>query len=222
MAQELATERYPEQIAGVISCWHPLLIRAGWKMYDKFGRMLRIESTLRDVTYFSHYRQVEKRDGTTVRRRAPVKKTIYSLAALRELLAAANGRYVEFIAAIEDRRVAGRRLRKLVRSVRQAARHYRGLHFFEEQDERMLQAIARGEFPLQGMTNGELRARLPGRSSGQVSRLLKRLRVHGLIRKIARSHRYHLTGFGKRAIALAFKLRETVVLPELDVIRAVT
>ena len=112
-----------------------------------------------------------------------MKKTIYSLAALRELLAAANGRYVEFIAAIEDRRVAGRRLRKLVRSVRQAARHYRGLHFFEEQDERMLQAIARGEFPLRGMTNGELRARLPGRSSGQVSRLLKRLRVHGLIRK---------------------------------------
>ena len=70
------------------------------------------------------------------------------------------------------------------------------------------------------MPNGELRAHLPGRS-GQVSRLLKRLRVHGLIRKIARSCRYHLTGLGKRVIALAFKLRETVVLPELDVIRAV-
>ena len=109
--------------------------------------------------------------------------------------------------------MASRRWRKLVRSVRQAARNYRRLHFFEEQDERVLQAIARGEFQLRGMTNGELRVRLPGRSSGQVSRLLKRLRVHGLIRKIARSYRYHLTGFGKRVIALAFKLRETVGCP---------
>ena len=84
----------------------------------------------------------------------------------------------------------------------------------------MLQAIARGEFQLRGMTNGELRAQLPGRNSGQVSRLLKRLRVHGLIRKIARSYRYHLIVVGKQVIALAFKLRETVVLPELDLIRA--
>ena len=152
--------------------------------------------------------------------RLPVKKTICWLAALRELMAAANGRYLEFISAIEDRRVASRRLRKLVRSVRQAARNYRGFHFFGEQDERVLQAIARGEFQLPGMTNGEPRARLPGRGSGQVSRLLKRLRWQGLIRKIARSYRYHPTGFGKRVIALAFKLRETVVLPELELIRA--
>ena len=60
-------------------------------MYDKFGRLPRIETTVRDVSYFTHYRKVEKRHGTTVRRRASVKKTIYSLAALRGLLAAANG-----------------------------------------------------------------------------------------------------------------------------------
>ena len=65
-----------------------------------------------------------------------------------------------------------------------------------------------------------MRAPWAGRHSGQASRLLKRLRVPGLIRKIARSDRYPLTAFGKQAIALAFKLRETVVLPELDLIRA--
>ena len=116
--------------------------------------------------------------------------------------------------------MASRRWRQLVRSVRQAARNYRGFHFFVEQDERVLQAIARGEFQLRGLTNGELRVRLPGRSSGPVSRLLKRLRVPGLMRKIARSYRYHLTGFAQRLIALAFQLRETVVLPELELIRA--
>ena len=119
------------------------LDKVSLKMYDKLGCRLRIETTLREVTYFSHYRQVEKRDGTTVRRRASVKKTIYSLAALRELLAAVNGCYLEFVSAIEDRRAGGRRLRKLVRSVRQATRNYRGFHFLDEEDERVLQAIAR-------------------------------------------------------------------------------
>ena len=196
------------------------LDKAGLKMCDKFGRLPRIETTVRDVSYSTHYRKVEKRHGTTVRRRASVKKTIYSLAALRGLLAAANGRYLEFLAAIEDRRGAGRRLRQLPRSVRQAARHYRRLHFFDEQDEPVLKLIAGGEFQLRGMTNGEARAQLAGRSSGQASRLSKRSRVPGLICKIARRYRYHLTGCGKRVIALACKLRETVVLPELELIRA--
>ena len=104
--------------------------------------------------------------------------------------------------------------------MRQATRNYRGFHFFDEEDERLLQAIARGEFQLRGRTNAERRAQLAGHNSGQVSRLLKRLRVHGLIRKIAPSYRYQLTAFAKQAIALAFQLRETIVLPELDLIRA--
>jgi hypothetical protein len=33
------------------------------KMYDKFGRRLRIRTTVNDLTFFQHYRQVEQRDG---------------------------------------------------------------------------------------------------------------------------------------------------------------
>ena len=58
------------------------------KMYDKFGQLLRLETTADDVTFFKHYRKVEQRDGQVVRKYAPVKKTIYSLGALRELLEA--------------------------------------------------------------------------------------------------------------------------------------
>lgn len=213
-----AESRYNIRIAGA-RVRHSL-DKAALKMYDKFGQLLRIETTVRDVTYFHHYRKVEKRDGRQERRLAPARKTIYSLRPLQELLAAANGRYLEFVSAIEDRRGGSRRLRKLVRSVRLATRNYRGFHFLEEQDERVLTAIARGEFQLRGITNAGLRAHLPGQNSGQVSRLLKRLRVHGLIRKIAHCYRYHLTAFGKQVIALAFKLREMVILPHLDTIRA--
>lgn len=93
---------------------------------------------------------------------------------------------------------------------------YRGFHCLDPEDERALPAITRGEFELRGMSNRALRAHLPHKSSGQISRLLKGLRVHGLIRKMARSYRYRLSALGKQAITPAFKLRELVILPDLD------
>jgi hypothetical protein len=45
---------------------------------------------------------VEQRNGSTVFKLAPLKKSIYSLGDLRQLVAAANRRYLEFISALED------------------------------------------------------------------------------------------------------------------------
>ena len=72
------------------------------KLYDKFGLILRIETTVNDLTFFKHYREVEHRDGTKEIKWASMQKTIYSLPALREILEAANRRYLEFLSAIED------------------------------------------------------------------------------------------------------------------------
>ena len=47
---------------------------ASLKMYDKRGRVLRIECTCNDITFFKHHRAVEKRDGTTERKTAPSKR----------------------------------------------------------------------------------------------------------------------------------------------------
>ena len=76
--------------------------KAAIKMYDKFGRVLRIEITVNDVGFFRHYRKVEHRDGTSSMKQAPLKKTIYSLPVLAELCRAANRRYLEFLSALED------------------------------------------------------------------------------------------------------------------------
>jgi hypothetical protein len=77
------------------------------KLYDKFGLILRIETTVNDLTFFKHYREVEHRDGSRETKWASMQKTIYSLPALRELLEAANRRYLEFLSAIEDPRAGG-------------------------------------------------------------------------------------------------------------------
>jgi hypothetical protein len=61
------------------------------KMYDKFRLILRIETTVLNVSFFKHYREVEHKDGTRTMAWAEMRKTIYSLAPLRELLLAALG-----------------------------------------------------------------------------------------------------------------------------------
>ncbi|HSD82442.1 MAG TPA: MarR family transcriptional regulator [Anaerolineae bacterium] len=189
--------------------------KASIKMYDKFGRILRIETTTLDVTFFRHYRQVEQRDGTTAMKYAPMKKTIYSLGALRELLTAANRRYLEFISAIDDPSAGARKLRHLSQTTHEANRSYRGFNFFDDDDQRLFEAVARGEFHISGFQNKRLRALLPHLNSGQISRLLKRMRTHGLIKKAGRCYKYYLTSLGRQAIALGLELKNLLLIPEL-------
>jgi hypothetical protein len=189
--------------------------KASIKMYDKFSRILRIETTTLDVTFFQHYRQVEQRDGTTAMKYAPMKKTIYSLGALREVLTASNRRYLEFISAIDDPSDGRRKLAKLSQTVHQDTRSYRGFNFFDEQDQILFEVITRGEFNISGFHNKRLRSLLPQFSSGQISRLLKRLRTHGLIKKVARCYKYYLTELGRQAIALGLKIKNLFLIPQL-------
>ena len=51
------------------------------KLYDKQALVLRLETTVNDVSFFAHHRTVEHRDGTREIKLAPMQKTIYSLAA---------------------------------------------------------------------------------------------------------------------------------------------
>lgn len=191
------------------------------KLYDKFGLILRIETTVNDLTFFKHYREVEHRDGSRETKWAAMQKTIYSLPALRELLQAANRRYLEFLSAIEDPRNGRDKLDKLSQPVEHEGRSYPGFNFFDEDDDELFQAIARGEFNIGGLQNKNLRRFLSGKTSAQVSRLLKRLRLHGLIKKIGRTYKYYLTRFGKQVITTGMKLRELVVIPQLDCAYAV-
>jgi hypothetical protein len=148
---------------------------------------------------------------------APMKKTIYSLGALWEVLSAANRRYLEFLSAIDDPSNGIDKLNKITRTVHQEARSYRGFSFFEQDDEALFLALARGEFTISRVQNKALRARFPQYNSGRVSRLLRRLRTHGLIKETSHCYKYYLTVLGKQVVALGLKLKELVIIPELAV-----
>ncbi len=189
---------------------------ASIKMYDKFHLILRIETTVVNVSFFKHYRKVEHKDGTSSMAWANMKKTIYSLAPLRELLLAANRRYLEFISTIEDDRAGTDKLNQIAQRVQQNDRAYRGFNFFDPDDEKLFRTLGSGEFNISGFQNKDLRRRLKDRNSGQISRTMKRLRVHGLIKKIGRTYKYYLTVLGKQVIALGLKLKELYIIPTLS------
>jgi hypothetical protein len=189
--------------------------KSALKMYDKFGRVLRIESVTNDVSFFKHHRTVEHRDGTREMALAPVKKTIHSLGVMRELLAAANRRYLEFVSTLDDTTTGRRQLERLSRPVRDANRSYKGLNFFDPLDSDLLLAIVRGEFNLRGFQVRDLRHLLPHLTGSQISRMLKRLRMHRLLKKVRGTYRYYLTRAGRRVIAAALQLRESCIIPAL-------
>ena len=186
------------------------------KLYDKFGRILRIETTVNDVSFFKHYREVEHRDGSKEMKYAHMRKTIYSLPALRELLLAANRRYLEFLSALDDDSAGTDKLNKISRALEENGRSYRGFNFFDEDDQELFESLLRGEFNISGFQSKNLRRRLKGKTSGQISRLLKRLRLHGLIKKIGKTYKYYLTSFGKQVMTLGLKLKELHIVPQLS------
>ena len=185
------------------------------KMYDKFGRVLRIETVTNDVSFFRHHRTVEHRDGTREMKLAPVKKTIHSLGILRELLGATNRRYLEFLSSLDDTTAGRKRLERLSTPVRDANRSYKGLNFFDPLDAELLLAIVRGEFNIRGFQVRDLRRLLPHLTGSQISRMVKRLRMHRLVKKVRGTYRYYLTRPGRRVLAAALQLRETCLIPAL-------
>jgi len=185
------------------------------KMYDKFQLVLRVETTANDVRFFKHWREVIHRDGTRGKKFADMRKHIYSLGALREVMGAANARYLDFVAAVADPTASLKDLERLSRSVREKSRGFGGFNFFDGEDSEALRTILDPGLCLTGLRHSALREYFPDKSPGQISYLLKRLRKHGLIKKVGRTYKYYITALGRRAGLMALKIKEMCVIPLL-------
>ena len=185
------------------------------KMYDKFGLVLRIESTCNNVGAFRVNRDVQHRNGAVTVEKAPMRKSIYSLYQLFIIMKAANYRYLEFISTFDDHSDGEKKLSETTKSVEDNGRSYRGFNFFDSKDLKILEAIDRGEFNIQGFQNTDIRKRLVNTSSSAMSRILNRLRLHGLIVKVKGSYKYLLTAIGKSVVAAGLKVKNLIIVPEL-------
>jgi hypothetical protein len=149
-------------------------------MYDKFGLILRIETSTNDVRFFRQRRTVHHRNIEDETRCAPtpatpaptaptaeqvwqlgVRKSIYSLAPLQDTLSAANQRYLAFISAIDLPIGGNENLSRLTQTQIENQHSYKGFNFFADDDARLLRLLLHGEFAICGLSSHDLRSLLP-------------------------------------------------------------
>lgn len=211
--QDEMGNRFSTRLEGTCVKHHmgPVII----KMYDKLRLVLRIETAANKPSFFKHHRWVEQKNGKREFKLAPLKRSIYSLSDLAKLMHAANQRYLDFISEMDDPSAGRKLLNRVCEPKKQQGRSYKGLNFFQAADQKLIEALARGEFTISGFRNKDLRRLLPPMNTAQISRRLKCLRLHGLIKRVGRTYKYYLSKRGRRVIITGLKLKELFLVPHL-------
>ena len=178
-------------------------------MYDKQGSVLRVETTINDARDLKVFRPKEGDEGGVKEWRS-MRKGIADLHRRAEVSQAANERYLESLAQVAATTPLGELTAPLCRPVRWKGKTVRALNPLAAPDATLLEAVNHGEFAINGFRNRDLRALLYGepaatpleerRRSAKVTRQLRMLRAHGLIRKVPKTHRYVLSDDGQAVI----------------------
>ncbi|MBK8580231.1 MAG: hypothetical protein IPN78_19170 [Candidatus Accumulibacter sp.] len=92
----------------------------------------------------------------TSRARSPLRKTIYSLIDLREILLGCNRRYLEYLSALDDFSAGDRNLHRLVNPKTVNGHTLKGFNFFDATQQALLRALQRPEFNIRGIRRADL------------------------------------------------------------------
>ena len=172
---------------GVIPSLHADYKNTKIKQYHKQGRALRTETTINNPHDFG------------------VTKRLTSLPDLRQLGFTANRRLLSVQTISHDPIRGAKAFTDLTTPVlTDSATRIAGLRFGDDRVHALLRALLVHRLLPHGFTNRELRtltAPLLGKrfediTAGQMTYDLRRLRAHGLIERIPRSRRYHVTDTG--------------------------
>jgi hypothetical protein len=206
-------------------------VRSNWlKLYDKaftpVGSVLRVETTLNTAEDFQVFRP-KQGDPDGERAWRGLRRGVADLHRRAEVSAKAAERYLDALASVDLDTTLEQVLQRLGQPTSWRGRRVRALRPFAVDDSQLLRAISGGELSLNGLRNRDLQrvfflqpASTPAearRRSAWVSRKLRLLRAYGLIRKVPRSHRYHITSAGRTLITAVFTaLHSTLRQPTPD------
>ena len=147
-----------------------------------------------------------------------MRKGIADLHRRTEVSQAANDRYLQALASVENTTSLGELTARLCRPAKRNGRRVRALNPHAPADAALIEALGRGEFCINGFRNRDLRQLLFTRASvskaeqrrqaAVVSRKLALLRAHHLVRKVPHTHRYLLTDAGRIAVTALITARQ--------------
>jgi hypothetical protein len=178
---------------GVVPSLHVDYKSTRLKQYHKEGRALRTETTINNTRDFG------------------IGKSLQNLPALRQIGFQANRRLLDVQRISHDCSIGEDAFDQVVRPIEVEGQHAAGLRFGDKRVQALLAVLVVFSLQLRGFTNSQMRpllAQLLGLDPanypvGRMTYDLRRLRLHGLIERIPRTHRYQLTPHGLR-IALFF------------------
>lgn len=190
-------------------------MKGNWlKMYDKFGVILRIETVINQPREF-HVRRRRTRKGVAKTVWCPMNKGVSNFYRYFEVARASNLRYLDALTVVDAPSTTTRQLDQIAKPVSYRGRRRRGLNLLHALEQRLFQAILRGEHRLNGFRNRDLARALhePAhtptsrrRTMQRISRQLQLLRAHGLIQKVPHCHRYQVTSKGEAIMTAAVRV----------------
>ena len=173
---------------GVVPSLHIDYKNTRIKQYHKQGRALRTETTINNTPDFS------------------IGKRLKNLPALRQIGFRANRRLLDVQKISHDCSMGEDAFNQVVRPIEVDGQRASALRFGDPRVQALFAVLAVFSLQLQGFTNAELRALLAQMlgldpatyPAGRMTYDLRRLRLHAIIERIPRSHRYRLTPNGLR------------------------
>jgi hypothetical protein len=218
-----------ELITDLLELWHERIpgvrikhrVQENWiKMYDKAGRVLRIETVINNPNGF-RVRKSVRRQGQSTTEWVPLRKGVAYLFRYRDISHSANSRYLDALTLVTDPTAKVAELDRLTRRKRSiSGRTAKPFNPLAREELELFHALMDGAYNLRGITNHDLRTRLastshlakqrgdPKRESAKVSRILHRFHAHGLVAKYPHSRRWRTTRLGRRMMATAIQVRE--------------
>jgi len=187
------------------------------KMYDKWS-VLRIETTINNPREFKVLKVVETSEGNE-RRWLPMGKGVANFWRYFQVGTQANQRYLDALAYAQPKGEAVQALDSLCQTRVKDGKRYAKFNPVTKHDCALFAAVLAGEHTINGFRNRDLRAHLydqpaatpqeTRRRCARVSRLIAKLRGHGLIAKVKGSRLYRATQYGYRVMFAVLHFRST-------------
>jgi len=191
---------------GVTPTIHVSYKHSDQKQYFKLGRGLRTEHTMNDPKDFG------------------IGKRLGNLPAMREIGFAANRRMLDVERTSHDCTISEVVLDQVVRPIEVNGQRASALRFDDPRVQALFSVLVRFCFQPHGMRRRDLREPLahllgidPSKMTpGRLTYDLRRLRLHGIIERIAESHRYRLTREGLRIALFFSRTYARLIRPSLN------
>jgi hypothetical protein len=193
------------------------LARNWIKVYDKVS-VLRVETTINNPREFRVLRVFTDERGRRERRWTEMNKGVANMWRYYQVGMAANRRYLDALAAAPLKGKGIAALDALCRSRTLHGRHHARFDPLRPADRQLFRALLAGGHNIVGFRNADLVARLyrrppanqteAHRRCARVSRLIAKLRGHGLVAKVPHQRLYRVTPYGQRVLTAAIVLHD--------------